>query len=491
MASCAQERDSESDNDYALARFYINRFGRFSCVDPLEGKPADPQSWNRYVYVRDDPINMTDPSGMGWLSWLIRIALAVISVITHVPLFLPVLRKKSVHDEFIGANLRHRQGCCHQRTRGMLVSPMRTAHSLLRLVFILFSLAQDALRFLLLGTRSSAAIKAENIFLRKQLALYLEREIKPRRASDATRLSLVLLSRLFAWQTALINVKPGTFLRWHRKGFRLLWRWKSRPRGRPRVPGRLQELIFKMAQENATWGEERIAAELLLKLGIRVSPRTVRRYMPLDIGPSKHVPSQQWMTFVRNHAQAMWACDFFIVVTARFRILYVFVVMEVGTRRIAHFNVTDHPTAAWTLQQFREVVTGEQSYRFVIHDRDSIYSSELDSALKSLGVTVLRTPFRAPQANTFCERLVGTIRRECLDFLIPLNERHVRRILKEWVVHYNQGRPHSSLGPGIPDPRGNQQVKTCGHHIPIDHRVVTKAILGRLHHEYRLERRAA
>ena len=160
---------------------------------------------------------------------------------------------------------------------------MRTAHSLLRFVSILLDLAQDALQFLLLGTRSSAALKADNIFLRKQLALYLEREAKSRRATDATRLSMVLLSQLFAWQNALINVKPETFLGWHRKGFQLLWRWKSTPRGRPRVPRQLRELIFKLAHENQTWGEERIAAELLLKLGIRVSPRTVRRYMPLTL----------------------------------------------------------------------------------------------------------------------------------------------------------------------------------------------------------------
>ena len=370
---------------------------------------------------------------------------------------------------------------------------MRIAHSVLRLVFILSSLAQDALRFLLLGTRSAAAIKAENMFLRKQLALYLEREVKPRRATDATRLSLVLLSRLFAWQDALVNVKPETFLSWHRKGFQLLWRWKSRPRGRPRVPGRLQELIFKMAHENPTWGEERIAAELLLKLGIRVSPRTVRRYMPLNAGPRKRLPSQPWMTFVRNHAQAMLASDFFVVVTARFRVLYVFVIMEVGTRKIAHFNVTDYPTAPWTIQLFREVITGEQPYRFVLHDRDSIYSTELDCALKSLGVIVLRTPFRAPQANSFCERLVGTIRRECLDFLIPLNQRHVRRILKEWVAHYNQGRPHSSLGPGIPDP-GEAFATTRNRHrhqLAHDGKVVGRSVLGGLHHEYRLERIAA
>ena len=257
------------------------------------------------------------------------------------------------------------------------------------------------------------------------------------------------------------------------------------------MPAGLQELIFKMAQENLTWGEERIAAELLLKLGIRVSPRTVRRYMPIDAGSGKRVPSQRWMTFVRNHAQAILASDFFIVVTARFRILYVFVVLKVGTRKIVHFNVTAHPTAAWTLQQFREILTGEQPYRFVLHDRDSIYSTELDAALTSLGVRVLKTPYRAPQANAFCERLVGTMRRECLDFLIPWNEMHVRQILKEWVAHYNQGRPHSSLGPGIPDLGSRQQADPCGHHIPIDQQVVAKVILGGLHHEYRLERRAA
>ena len=172
--------------------------------------------------------------------------------------------------------------------------------------------------------------------------------------------------------------------------------------------------------------------------------------------------------------------------------LYVFVVMEVGRRRIAHFNVTRHPTADWTLQQFREVVTGEQPYRFLIHDRDNIYSSEFDSGLKGMGLKILKTPFRAPQANAFCERLVGTIRRECLDFLIPLNERHLRKILKEWVAHYNQSRPHSSLGPGIPEPsRGMPAPPVSGYGIPCGHRVVGIPILGGLHHEYRLEKVAA
>lgn len=366
---------------------------------------------------------------------------------------------------------------------------MRMDLVLYRAISLLLALVQDALRFLLLGTHSKAALKAENLFLRKQLALYLERDVKPRWASDATCLSMVLLSRLFSWQNALVNVKPETFLSWHRKRFRLFWRWKSRLRGRPRVPEEVRDLIRRMARENPTWGEERIADELLLKLGIQLSARTVRRYMPIDRS-GKRVPSQRWMTFVRNHAQAILACDFFIVVTARFRILYVFVAMEVGTRRIVHFNVTAHPTADWTLQQFREVTMGERSYRFVLHDRDSIFSSELDSCLKSMGMQVLKTPYRAPQANAFCERLIGTMRRECLDFIIPWNERHVRRVLKEWVAHYNHGRPHSTLGPGIPDQQ-SQEAERCGHHLPSNRRVVARAILGGLHHEYGLEKRAA
>ena len=198
-----------------------------------------------------------------------------------------VLRNKSISQRFGPQNRRISTMEVAQVTRPVASpNPMRTAQALLRFVYLLFDLIQDALLFLLLGTRSNAALKAEIIFLRKQLALYLEREAKPRRASNATRLSLVLLSRLFAWRDALIVVKPETFLAWHRRGFRLLWRWKSRPRGRPRLPVRLQELMLKMAQENRTWGEERIAAELLLKLGIKVSPRTVRRYMPLDTGPT-------------------------------------------------------------------------------------------------------------------------------------------------------------------------------------------------------------
>ena len=250
---------------------------------------------------------------------------------------------------------------------------------------------------------------AENLFLRKQLALYSERNLKPRRAKAATKLTLVFLSRLFAWREALTVVKPDTLIRWHRKGFQLFWRWKSKARGRPRIPADLQKLIMHMAANNVTWGEERIAAELLLKLGIGVSPRTVRRYMPLPLpGSQRGLGSQRWRRLSATTPKVFWPCDFFITVTASFRVLYVFVIMEVGTRRITHLNVTAHPTAEWTLQQFREVIIGEKPYRFLIHDRDSIYSQELDAALKAIGLRILKTPYRAPQANSYCERLVGS-----------------------------------------------------------------------------------
>jgi putative transposase len=287
-----------------------------------------------------------------------------------------------------------------------------------------------------------------------------------------------------------VIVKPETFLRWHRTAFQMFWRWRSRKRGRPALPDNLRELVRQMARENPTWGEERIADELLLKLGIRVSPRTVGKY--LERGPPRGSSNQRWSTFVRNHANATVAFDFFISVTSTFRILYVFVAMEVGSRRILHCNLTQHPTAEWTTQQFREFLVFDHPYRYVIHDRDAIFSSGLDTALKGFGVRVLKTPVRAPKANAFCERLIGTIRRECLDFLIPLGEGHLKKMLREWVDHYNRGRPHSSLGPGIPEPTQAMVPTTVHRHrLPVGYRVVSKRVLGGLHHEYRLEKEAA
>ena len=352
--------------------------------------------------------------------------------------------------------------------------------------------ASDLVRLLVLASRSRAALAAENLFLRKQLALFQERKVKPHRARDSTRLVMVIVGRMFSWRGALVNVKPDTFLRWHRKGFRLFWRWKSRPVGRPRIPKDLRRLIREMAAENLSWGEERIANELKLKLTIQVSPRTVGKYPHRD-GPVRSPdPKQRWRTFVRNHARVVVACDFFVVITAAFRTLYVFVVMEIGSRRILHYNVTSHPTAEWTLQQFREALPGDHPYRYVIHDRDSIFAEEVDQGLTNLGVRVLRTPVRSPKANAVCERLGGSLRRECLDLMIPFSERHLQMMIRDWAIHYNRGRPHSALGPGLPEPMSEQlPCNEHRHRLPVGYRIMNRAILGGLHHEYRLEKKIA
>ena len=203
--------------------------------------------------------------------------------------------------------------------------------------------------------------------------------------------------------------------------------------------------------------------------------------------------SQRWWTFVRNHAQAIVACDFCVVVTATFRLLYVFVVMEHATRRILHTNVTAHPTASWTLQQLREAIPADHPYRFLIHDRDSIFSQQLDQGMRHLGLRVLKTPVRTPQANALCERLLGTLRRECLDFVMPLTENHLYRILKEWVSHYNESRPHMALGPSMPQPPLDLPValQAHRHRLPEHLRVEARPILGGVHHEYWLAEKVA
>jgi putative transposase len=352
----------------------------------------------------------------------------------------------------------------------------------------------DAVYYLGLCLRPSTTLAAENLFLRKQLALYQERHIQHRPISDATRIVMIWLSLWFDWRSALRFIKPETFIRWHRQGFRLFWRWKSKP-GRPALPKDLQLLIRRMALENPTWGQERIANELLLKLGLQVSPRTVCKYMPSHCvgGPGKRGPSQRWSIFIRNQAKGIVACDFCVTVTATFRILYVFVMIEHVSRRFLHINVTLHPTAQWTLQQFREAIPADHAYRLLIHDRDSIFAKEGDQGVWNMGLRVIKTPVRTPVANAICERVIGTMRRECLDLVIPLNERHLYGLLKEWVTHYNEGWPHMSLGPGMPLPSMSLPISLQGHRhqMPKTHRVGGRPILGGLHHEYELENKAA
>src|SRR5437867_12396345 len=314
---------------------------------------------------------------------------------------------------------------------------------MLALARMVMRLVADLIGLLVLTVRPRRSIEAENLVLRRQLALFKERGMKPRRVDAATRLSLAWLSRLCDWRSCVIVVGPETVVRWHRAGWRLFWRYKSRP-GRPPIPLELRQLIRRMASENPLWGEERIANELLVKLGIGVSPRTVRKYMP-KIPPGRPRGDQRWSTFLRNHATAIIACDFFVAVTATFRMLYVFVVIEHSTRRLAHINVTTNPNADWTLQQLREVVGNGGGHRYLIHDRDRIFAKHLDDSIKALGVEVLRSPVASPKANAYAERWVRGIRDECLSKLIPIGQGMLRRALREYGAHFHQERNRQGL----------------------------------------------
>jgi putative transposase len=309
-------------------------------------------------------------------------------------------------------------------------------------VQIVFRFFVDLVGLAVLSTKPRGSLEAEILVLRRQLAWYMERGVKPRRINAATRVSLAFLSRLCNWHACVIVVRPETVIRWHRAGWRLLWRYKSRP-GRPRISQELRQWIRRMATDNPTWGEERIANELLVKLAIRVSPRTIRKYMP-QRPPGKPRGDQRWSTFLSNHAQVIVACDFLVAVTATFRLLYVFVVIHHGWRRLLHFNVTAHPSAAWTLQQLREAIGAEDGHHYLLRDRDRMFAASLEESIPRLGLTVLKSPPRCPKANAICERLIGTIRRECLDAFTSASD----------LVggHYNRKRPHMSLGPGVPDP---------------------------------------
>src|SRR4051812_41124677 len=356
---------------------------------------------------------------------------------------------------------------------------------LAKMVRNLRTIVSDGLSFFAAASRRRTALAAENLFLRKELALFREREKTAMPTTPADRFVFSRLARWFDWRSALLIVKPATLIGWHRNAFRLFWRWKSRPVGRPRVTAELRNLIRRLAAENPTWGQQRIADELLLKLQIRLSPRTVAKYSKQRPGP-RGSRDQRWSTFLKNHANAIVACDFFTVVTVCFRVVYVFVALEIGSRRLIHFNAREHPTADWTLQQLREALPGDREYNFLLHDRHKTFSVGLDEEVARWGIEVLKSPAHAPTANAFCERLIGSIRRECLDYVIPLSESHLKRTLREWVNHYNAGRPHQSLGPGIPDQAEQRSPTNCEiETISQERRIIAKSILGGLHHEYR------
>jgi transposase InsO family protein len=278
--------------------------------------------------------------------------------------------------------------------------------------------------------------------LRQQLAAYTQKRARPR-LSPMDRAFWVALSQLWPrWKDSLVIVRPDTVVRWHYNGFRRYWRSisKSGP-GRPPLSTEAQELIARMATENR-WRARKIQAELV-KLGIRVSLATVSRYLPKTQSDPKQ--QQRWMTFLRNHKDAIAGMDFFVVPTVRFRLLYVWFAIDHGRRRILHFNVTTNPTARWVIQQLRETFPEEPTHRFLVYDNDAIFSAAVTQAIANFQISPKRTAFRSPWQNGTAERLVGSVRRELLDHVVVLNEEHLRRLLREYVDYYNAERVHTSL----------------------------------------------
>jgi len=318
----------------------------------------------------------------------------------------------------------------------------------------------------------------ENAILRQQL-IVLNRQVKRPQLTQGDRLNLIILSRLTGyWQQALHIVQPDTLLRWHRKLFHRYWRWKSKPKKRKmRISPETIALIKQMARENQTWGAEHIRGELL-NLGIKVSKRTIQKYLPED---RHQKPSQTWSTFLKNQASHIWACDFTVVHDLLFRPLYVFVIIELHTRRIVHAAVTRSPTDQWTAQQLREATPWGEMPKYLIRDRDNKYGAHFAAAARS--IKILKTPVRAPRANSFCERFIGSLRRECLDHMLILHRHQLHRIVQAYIEYYNCSRPHQGIGQQIPecfakgDPWPVSQPAAGG-------KITSTPILGGLHHSY-------
>jgi putative transposase len=316
----------------------------------------------------------------------------------------------------------------------------------------------------------------EVLALRHQLNV-LQRSVRRPKLTAADRFLWARLSRFWSgWRSALVMVKPETVIAWHRKGFRLFWTWKVRhgQPGRPPVSQETRKLIRQMSHENPLWGAPRIHGELL-KLGIDIGETS--KYMARGRKP----PSQTWRTFLENHIKSMVSVDFFTVPTVRFQVLYVFLVLAHDRRRILHFGVTAHPTAEWTAQQLREAFPWDSAPRFLLRDRDRIFGADFTRQVKEFGIEEVLGAPGVPQQRAYVERVIGTIRRECLDHMIVFNEASLRRHLKLFLEYYHVSRTHLSLAKDTPESRPAQP--------PDLGRVVAVPQVGGLHHRY--ERRAA
>jgi len=335
------------------------------------------------------------------------------------------------------------------------------------------SVLRLAVTLLLSLTRSRRQLLLENLALKQQVTM-LRQSVKRPCATPTDKLFWIFFSRhIDGWREMLLGLHPDTVVRWHRQGFRLYWRWKSRglKPGRPAIDTALRELIRDMQASNIGWGAPRIHGELF-KLGIEVSQATVSKYMLR----SKKPPSQTWRAFLNNHADCLAAMDFFTVPTARFRVLYVFIVLSHDRRQVVHFNATEHPTAQWTAQQLVEAFPFDTAPRYLLRDRDAIYGKKIHRRIKNLGIEEVVSAPRSPWQNPYVERVIGSIRRECLDHVIVLNERHLRRLLSEYFSYYHTCRTHLPLHKDSPETR------------PIEPREMGRIVafprIGGLHHLY-------
>ncbi|MFV1951658.1 MAG: integrase core domain-containing protein [Nitrospinota bacterium] len=334
------------------------------------------------------------------------------------------------------------------------------------------------LSFIVSTFRSRASLQLEILALRHQLTVY-QSSVKRPKIKTTDRIFWVWLSRLWAsWRDTLIFVKPETVIAWQRKRFTEHWSRLSRngKPGSPAVSKEIRELIRKISRANPTWGSPRIVGELR-KLDINIAKSTVEKYMVKSRKPA----SPTWRAFLRNHARDLVSLDFFVVPTVKFNVLFVLVVLSHYRRRVVHFNVTKNPTAKWTAQQIVEAFPWDTAQKYLLRDRDGVYGSYFRKRTKNMGIEEVIIAPRSPWQNPFAERLIGSIRRECLNHVIVLNEKHLKRILTSYFSYYQHWRTHLSLD------------MDCPEHRTVQHKKLGKVIkfpeVGGLHHHY--ERLAA
>ena len=325
--------------------------------------------------------------------------------------------------------------------------------------------------------RSRAGLELELVALRHQVAV-LRRQRKGRlRLFTTDRLLWVWLYRIWP-QTlnAMVLVKPATIIQWHRKGFRLYWRWKSRRLGRHKMDTEIRDLIRRMSLANPLWGAPRIHGELL-KLGIEVSQATVGRYLPWR----PQVPSPTWRSFLHNHLTDIAAIDMFVVATATFQLLYALIILSHDRRKVIHVAVTHNPTQVWLANQLTQAFPWDTAPRYLLRDRDASYGPGFRDRARVMGIKEVVTAPRSPWQNPYVERLIGSIRRECLDHIIIFNEHHLRAVLSRYFQYHHKTRTHLSLNKDCPETRPI--------HPPTAGKIIAFPEVGGLHHRY--ERRAA